>query len=232
MTRRPFGALGEVSALTLGGAGLMGGWGHDPDLDEAVATIRAAVDAGIDHIDVAPGYGDGGAEQAVGSAFGGALPAGVRISTKVPLDRSPPGAAPGLIERVVRVVRPGRAPASHVGAIVPFPVFSPRECSAVKFAHGRQDVRVPFSGIVLVPGDVGDHSAGYELFPDVPPDKGLPRLSREFVRDRDFEGAGRLAIPLAFGSFRSVPKLRPIVDPIRGSGRREDLGRRHDASST
>ena len=99
MTRRPFGALGQVSALTLGGAGLMGGWGHPPDLGEAVATIRAAVDAGIDHIDVAPGYGDGGAERAVGAAFDGALPVGVRISTKVPLDRPAPGAAPGLIER-------------------------------------------------------------------------------------------------------------------------------------
>ena len=99
MTRRPFGVLGEVSALTLGGASLMGGWGHAPDLDEAIATIRAAVDAGVDHIDVAPGYGDGGAERAVGAAFGGALPAGVRISTKVPLDRPSPGAAPGLIER-------------------------------------------------------------------------------------------------------------------------------------
>ena len=100
MTRRPFGVLGEVSALTLGGAGLMGGWGHEPDLDEAVATIRAAVDAGIDHIDVAPAYGgDGGAERAVGAAFGGSLPAGVRISTKVPLDRPAPGTALGLIER-------------------------------------------------------------------------------------------------------------------------------------
>ena len=100
MTRRPFGVLGEVSALTLGGAGLMGGWGHEPDLDEAVATIRAAVDAGIDHIDVAPAYGgDGGAERAVGAAFGGSLAAGVRISTKVPLDRPAPGTALGLIER-------------------------------------------------------------------------------------------------------------------------------------
>ncbi len=98
MTRRPFGALGQVSALTLGGAGLMGGWGHEPDLDEAVATIRAAVDAGVDHIDVAPAYGDGGAERAVGSAFDGTLPAGVRVSTKVPLDRPPRGTARGVIE--------------------------------------------------------------------------------------------------------------------------------------
>lgn len=103
MTRRPFGALGQVRALTLGGAGLMGGWGHAPDLDEAVATIRAAVDAGVDHIDVAPGYGAGGAERAVGAAFGGVLPAGVRISTKVPLDRPSPGAARGLIERSLTV---------------------------------------------------------------------------------------------------------------------------------
>ena len=47
MKRRAFGDQGEVSVLTLGGAGLMGGWGHVPDLDEAVATIRAAVDAGV-----------------------------------------------------------------------------------------------------------------------------------------------------------------------------------------
>ena len=99
MRRWPFGRLGQVSAVTLGGAGLMGGWGHHPDLDDAVATIRAAVDAGVDHLDVAPGYGDGGAERAVGTAFSGTLPTGVRISTKVPLDRPPPGAALGMIER-------------------------------------------------------------------------------------------------------------------------------------
>ena len=48
---------------------------------------------------MAPAYGDGGAERAVGAAFGGSLPAGVRISTKVPLDRPAPGTALGLIER-------------------------------------------------------------------------------------------------------------------------------------
>ena len=92
MEKRPFGRLGDVSAITLGGAGLMGGWGHPADLDEAVATIRSAVDAGIDHIDVAPGYGDGGAERAFGAAFEGSPPRGLRVSTKVPLDQSASGA--------------------------------------------------------------------------------------------------------------------------------------------
>ena len=93
VTRRPFGVLGEVSAFTLGGAGADGRLGDtSPTWTRRPPTIRAAVDAGVDHIDVAPAYGDGEAERAVGAAFGGRLPAGGRISTKVPLDRPSPGA--------------------------------------------------------------------------------------------------------------------------------------------
>ena len=50
-----------------------------------MSTVRAAVDAGITLIDVAPAYGDGEAERVIGEAFHGQLPPGVRIATKVAL---------------------------------------------------------------------------------------------------------------------------------------------------
>ncbi|MGZ6953229.1 MAG: aldo/keto reductase [Acidimicrobiia bacterium] len=89
MEQRAFGRLGTVSVLTLGGGGLGQVWG-ETSRAEAVATVRAAVDAGIDLLDVAPGYGRGEAEHVVGEAFGGRLPDGVRIGTKVMLG-DPPG---------------------------------------------------------------------------------------------------------------------------------------------
>lgn len=75
------GSLWPVSVLTLGGGGIGQVWGST-SRDEAVATVRAAVDGGISLIDVAPGYGDGEAEEVVGLAFAGKLPEGVRVSTK------------------------------------------------------------------------------------------------------------------------------------------------------
>ena len=84
MDTRILGPLGPVSVLTLGGGGLGQVWG-ETTRDEAVATVRAAVDAGITLLDVAPGYGRGEAEHVVGEAFGGALPAGVRVGTKIML---------------------------------------------------------------------------------------------------------------------------------------------------
>ncbi len=82
MRSRPFGRLGEVSALTLGGGGIGQVWGR-VDRAEAVATLRAAVDAGITLIDLAPSYGaESEAEQVFGAAFEGRLPAGVRLTTK------------------------------------------------------------------------------------------------------------------------------------------------------
>lgn len=89
MQTRRFGRLGEVSALTLGGGGLGGGWGPT-SREEAVATIEAAVEAGITMLDVAPSYetpdAPREAEQVIGAAFGGRLPSGVRILTKVSLE--------------------------------------------------------------------------------------------------------------------------------------------------
>ena len=81
MEARTLGRLGPVSVLTLGGGGLGRVWG-ETSREEAVATVRAAVDAGITLLDVAPGYGRGEAERVVGEAFGGRLPDGVRIGTK------------------------------------------------------------------------------------------------------------------------------------------------------
>lgn len=73
------GPLEKVSRLTLGGGGLGRIWG-ETSIDEAIATVRAAIDRGINLIDTAPMYRD--CEQVIAQAFGGALPAGVRITTK------------------------------------------------------------------------------------------------------------------------------------------------------
>ena len=94
MQMRSFGSLGQVSALTLGGGGIGSVWGT-VERAEAVATVRAALDAGITMLDVAPGYGSGEAELVVGEALGGAVPDGVLITTKVEL----PDDAPEALER-------------------------------------------------------------------------------------------------------------------------------------
>lgn len=81
MDTRTLGNLWPVSALTLGGGGIGQVWGPT-EREEAVATVREAVESGITLLDVAPSYGDGEAELVVGEAFGGALPDGVRVCTK------------------------------------------------------------------------------------------------------------------------------------------------------
>jgi aryl-alcohol dehydrogenase-like predicted oxidoreductase len=81
MERRSFGRLPPVSLLTLGGGGLGMVWG-ETTFAECVATVHAAVEAGITLLDLAPRYGDGTAEEVVGEAFGGKLPEGVRVTSK------------------------------------------------------------------------------------------------------------------------------------------------------
>lgn len=88
MKQHPFGSLSPVSVLTLGGGGIGMLWGTTTD-EECVATVRAAVDAGINLLDLAPRYGDGKAESIVGEAFGGRLPAGVRVTSKCLLGDTP-----------------------------------------------------------------------------------------------------------------------------------------------
>ena len=100
MQTRTFGKLGPVSALTLGGGGTGGVWGATTR-EEAVETVRAAVDGGITFLDVAPGYGNGEAERVVGEAFGGRLPEGVRISTKHHLGDVSPAAVAGTLRQAL-----------------------------------------------------------------------------------------------------------------------------------
>jgi aryl-alcohol dehydrogenase-like predicted oxidoreductase len=90
MQTHDFGSLFPVSTLTLGGGGLGMLWGQTT-FAECVATVKDAVDAGINLLDLAPRYGDGKAESVVGAAFGGRLPAGVRVTTKCNLGNPPVG---------------------------------------------------------------------------------------------------------------------------------------------
>lgn len=89
METRTLGQFGPVSCLTLGGGGLGQLWGAT-DRGECVATVREAVDAGIDLIDLAPRYGEGEAERVLGEAFDGTLPPSVRVTSKCLLGDTPP----------------------------------------------------------------------------------------------------------------------------------------------
>src|SRR5262245_26295326 len=60
-------ALG-LGAWVIGGGGYAFGWGAQND-DDSLHTIRHAVDAGINWIDTAPGYGRGHSEEIVGKAL-------------------------------------------------------------------------------------------------------------------------------------------------------------------
>src|SRR3984957_20054792 len=97
MQQHPFGKLPRVSTLTLGGGGLGMLWGPTT-FHECVATVHAAVAAGINLLDLAPRYGDGKAEQVVGEAFGGRLPEALRITSKCTLGNP----AADRVERVLR----------------------------------------------------------------------------------------------------------------------------------
>ena len=63
----------EASVVGLGAWVLGGGsiWGADTDDNESAATVRAALDAGVNLIDTAPAYGFGRSEIVVGEAIRG-----------------------------------------------------------------------------------------------------------------------------------------------------------------
>jgi aryl-alcohol dehydrogenase-like predicted oxidoreductase len=100
MLMHPFGPLFPVSTLTLGGGGLGMLWGPTT-FDECVATVQAAVDAGINLLDLAPRYGDGKAEEVVGAAFGGRLPEGVRVTSKCNLGEPPADRIDSILRRSI-----------------------------------------------------------------------------------------------------------------------------------
>ena len=77
MMKSTLGPLGPTSRLTLGGGGIGQGWG-ETSREEAGATIRLALDRGIDLLDTAPLYRN--CEAIIGEVFDGRLPTGVRIT--------------------------------------------------------------------------------------------------------------------------------------------------------
>jgi len=89
------GPFDNISRLTLGGGGLGRLWG-ETSLDEAVATVHAAVDAGVTLIDTAPMYRD--CEAVIGDAFQGKPPTHVRFTTKCQLGEPAPGEVAARLE--------------------------------------------------------------------------------------------------------------------------------------
>jgi aryl-alcohol dehydrogenase-like predicted oxidoreductase len=72
---------------------MFGGWG-DPDHDSSIATIHAALDAGINFIDTADAYTQGESEIIVGKALAGGRRDDVVLATKVNIQMGVPPDAP------------------------------------------------------------------------------------------------------------------------------------------
>jgi aryl-alcohol dehydrogenase-like predicted oxidoreductase len=99
MPLRRLGAGGPtVSALGLGCMGMSGAYGAADD-DESLATILAAVDAGVSLIDTGDFYGAGHNELLVGRALGELDRDAVTLSVKFGALRSPAGAMGGVDTR-------------------------------------------------------------------------------------------------------------------------------------
>jgi len=96
MQKRKFKPFGEVSSLTLGGGGLGQVWGKTTR-EEAILTVHMALEAGINHYDVAPMYGKGEAERVIGQAFEGKKLDEIFITTKCWLGTLP---EEGVYERL------------------------------------------------------------------------------------------------------------------------------------
>ncbi|BCP55183.1 oxidoreductase [Kaistia sp. 32K] len=83
MKRAALGRTGlSVSALSFG-ASALGGVFRDVDETEAIATVHAALDAGINYFDVAPAYGGGRSETVLGQALKGIDRSRYVLSTKI-----------------------------------------------------------------------------------------------------------------------------------------------------
>jgi aryl-alcohol dehydrogenase-like predicted oxidoreductase len=90
MEHRELGRTGvSVSKLCLG-AMMFGEWGN-PDHDESIRIIHAALDAGVNFIDTADVYSHGESEEIVGKALAGGRRDAVVLATKVhsPMDEDP-----------------------------------------------------------------------------------------------------------------------------------------------
>ena len=96
MQHSPLGSIGPVSRLTLGGGGIGMVWGPT-SREEASATLRSAIDGGIDVLDTAPMYG--ACEAIIGETFGGRLPTGVHTTTKCGLGSPAPAAVAEILTK-------------------------------------------------------------------------------------------------------------------------------------
>jgi L-galactose dehydrogenase len=83
MQYRPLGRTGlNVSVLSFGASSL-GGVFHSVKLDECIETVHAALDGGINFIDVSPAYGGTRAEKVLGRALEGVDRSRYLLATKV-----------------------------------------------------------------------------------------------------------------------------------------------------
>lgn len=110
-----FGRTGlEVTRLALGGypfGGVNKARGWDPFTPEgratAIATVRAALDAGINYIDTAPSYGHGNSESIIGEATQGRRDKFV-LATKVGYEKMTPDAVTQSVEASLQRLRTDR----------------------------------------------------------------------------------------------------------------------------
>ena len=87
----------NVSRVGFGGGGIGEVWGSTTR-DEAVRAVHRALDLGINFFDVAPGYGNGKAEEALGLALEGRTE-DVIVATKVRLSAEDMGDVRGAVQR-------------------------------------------------------------------------------------------------------------------------------------
>jgi aryl-alcohol dehydrogenase-like predicted oxidoreductase len=104
MKYRPLGQTGlDVSAISLGTWQVGGGWGKPFDEAGALRIIHTAIDAGVNFIDTADGYGGGLSEKAVGAVIR-SRPEKVALATKCGRRLKPHDAAGYNRENIARFV--------------------------------------------------------------------------------------------------------------------------------
>ncbi len=102
MEQRALGVAGPVSAVGLGCMGMSSAYGPT-DRTEAIATVRAAVEAGITLLDTGDFYGMGHNELLLSEALAGGRRDGVKLSVKFGGLRGPDGSWGGFDARPVAV---------------------------------------------------------------------------------------------------------------------------------